>query len=419
MGVKFWLLAALVGSAASEGEYSRLVNWVQKEGGFMHDDIQIATDEAKGRLIKTTNTISEGTTLLTVPWDLIITGNEQFDDPNLSSLVPVPELQLFLKLLFAESDNPFSTYINTIPTSFSTGLYYQPSDVACLSVDGKNHHEYQRQQFSEFSKIARTVHQEEKYTFPVPRDNTLRWTYSAVFTRAVRLEDGRAAMIPIFDMINHSYKPNVLFDYDNKGIVLTAGTQLEQGTELLLNYGTHLTPNKLLVLYGFVDESLEKISGGVQIPQDDNKATKPLLDIGCGNTEDLYINITTGTASDKLLECVTLSILPSEKRQQYPNLPVEDQEEILAASRTDVYQVYGAHLVKVMSQVPHPEDDECTANTPLIPLIRNSNKFIRSAYLTCKDNLDLMIKESGTNRVVEIQHENKYENEDLDDDEEL
>ena len=385
----------------------------------MSDDIEITNDQEKGRLLHTTADINEGAVLLKVPWDQIITGRNSDSDPEMSSLVPVPELQLFLKLLFAESENHFSTYIDSIPTSFSTGVYYQPSDVACLSTDGRNHYKYQQDQYKEFSKLAHAVHKEENYAFPMPGDNIIRWTYSAVFTRAVRIDDDTAALIPIFDMINHSYKPNVLFDFDDKGITLFAGVSLLKNTELLLSYGSHLTPSKLLVLYGFADSTFERISGGVQIHNDGSVVTKPLIDIGCHESSELFINVVNSTASEKLIECVTLSILPTATRNSYPSLPIEDKDSLLSSSKSDAYQVYGAHLVKVISQIPHPDDAECSSDTGHVPLIREANRLMRSAYMSCKDGMDAIIKSSGARR-VEVQKNNKYENEDLDsDDEEL
>jgi hypothetical protein len=58
-----------------------------------------------------------------------------------------------------------------------------------------------------------------------------KW-YSLLISRAVEVGDGVAACIPMFDMINHSYDPNLVLSFDGTNFALIACQNIEENEEV-------------------------------------------------------------------------------------------------------------------------------------------------------------------------------------------
>lgn len=75
----------------------------------------------------------------------------------------------------------------------------------------------------------------------LPDDTKIKDTsemYSLVSSRAIELDadTGLAGIIPFYDMINHSLRPNLHLDYDGEVFELFANRNVEAGEELFLTY---------------------------------------------------------------------------------------------------------------------------------------------------------------------------------------
>jgi hypothetical protein len=82
--------------------------------------------------------------------------------------------------------------------------------------------------------------------------NSLGWALAAVSSRAFRMRgpNAPASMLPIIDILNHSFEPNVQVKPGVGGAaVLTALAPLQAGTPLLKSYGA-LSNDFLLMDYG-------------------------------------------------------------------------------------------------------------------------------------------------------------------------
>ncbi|KAK9676625.1 hypothetical protein RND81_11G089100 [Saponaria officinalis] len=84
---------------------------------------------------------------------------------------------------------------------------------------------------------------------------TFRWSFGILFSRLVRLPsmDGKIALVPWADMLNHSCEVETYLDYDksSKGIVFTTDRQYQPGEQVFISYGKK-SNGELLLSYGFV-----------------------------------------------------------------------------------------------------------------------------------------------------------------------
>merc|ERR1719387_2040824 len=78
------------------------------------------------------------------------------------------------------------------------------------------------------------------------------WAMGIVRSRAIKLR-GRLALVPVVDLINHGRPPTVELGTQepNGGAFLQSLVPLEEGTELVLDYGAKMTNIELLSTHGF------------------------------------------------------------------------------------------------------------------------------------------------------------------------
>eukprot|EP00521_Asterionellopsis_glacialis_P006415 CAMPEP_0195285292 /NCGR_PEP_ID=MMETSP0707-20130614/3180_1 /TAXON_ID=33640 /ORGANISM="Asterionellopsis glacialis, Strain CCMP134" /LENGTH=447 /DNA_ID=CAMNT_0040344765 /DNA_START=216 /DNA_END=1559 /DNA_ORIENTATION=+ len=67
--------------------------------------------------------------------------------------------------------------------------------------------------------------------------------YAILCSRAIDLGDGITGVLPMFDMINHSFQPNLALMFDGENFELFATRSIEAGEELFLCYTPHYQPS--------------------------------------------------------------------------------------------------------------------------------------------------------------------------------
>lgn len=84
---------------------------------------------------------------------------------------------------------------------------------------------------------------------------TFTWSFGILFSRLVRLPsmDGKVALVPWADMLNHGCEVETFLDYDksSKAIVFTTDRQYQPGEQVFISYGKK-SNGELLLSYGFV-----------------------------------------------------------------------------------------------------------------------------------------------------------------------
>lgn len=75
-------------------------------------------------------------------------------------------------------------------------------------------------------------------------------------SRCLELPTIGEALVPVLDMVNHSYEANAIYEQtSNKGVslLLKPSIQLDQGSEITISYGDSKSEAEMLFSYGFLD----------------------------------------------------------------------------------------------------------------------------------------------------------------------
>ncbi|KAF7827574.1 histone-lysine N-methyltransferase setd3 [Senna tora] len=260
-----------------------LIKWVRKEGGFVHQAVNIAQDESKGLGLVASEEIPRGSDLIVLPHHVPLrfgsleSGHEDALDSLLVDLArQVPEelwaMKLGLKLLQerAKVGSFWWPYISNLPEMYSVPIFFQGEDIKNLQYAPLLHQVNKRCRFLlDFEKeVKRALHnlKPDKHPFGGQEvdASSLGWAMSAVSSRAFRLYGNKRSdgthidipmMLPLIDMCNHSFNPNAQIvqeqNIGNSKMQVVAETEIKQDSPLLLNYGC-LSNDLFLLDYGFV-----------------------------------------------------------------------------------------------------------------------------------------------------------------------
>lgn len=106
---------------------------------------------------------------------------------------------------------------------------------------------------------------------------TFRWSFGILFSRLVRLPsmDGKVALVPWADMLNHSSEVETFLDYDksSQGIVFTTDKSYQPGEQVFISYGKK-SNGELLLSYGFVPKEGTNPNDSVDLLLSLNKSDK-------------------------------------------------------------------------------------------------------------------------------------------------
>ncbi|CAM9646723.1 unnamed protein product [Chrysoparadoxa australica] len=115
---------------------------------------------------------------------------------------------------------------------------------------------------------------EVKETVPLP----LQWAFAMVRSRCFAAGGGNFAFVPVMDLANHSPQPNANFTFSEaaKGFEVTALKEISAGQEVTICYGSHLSNERLMTQYGFVQPLNPKGSQLAGIDADDEAPELPI-----------------------------------------------------------------------------------------------------------------------------------------------
>ncbi|KAL0695458.1 hypothetical protein Bca4012_062638 [Brassica carinata] len=264
-----------------------LVRWIKREGGFVHHAVKLSQDTAFGFGLISTEQIPQGTDLIALPPHLPL--RFESDDAPPSPLLAalsrrVPEelwaMKLGLRLLQerANADSFWWPYISNLPKTYTVPIFFHHEDIENLPYKPFQHQVRDLIGMSAFikhtvfflisKKRLETLEGVKASDHPFGGQDVnasdLRWALSAVSTRAFRLHGDInlhvPMMLPLIDMCNHSFSPNVRIIQEQDGsdsntlVKVVAETEVKENDPLLLNYGS-LTNDSFLLDYGFVVES--------------------------------------------------------------------------------------------------------------------------------------------------------------------
>jgi hypothetical protein len=256
------------------------------KGMIVSDAMVMSEPGPYGRVVKSTRFIPNGTVLMNIPREFILTGKKEMD--------------LVRAMDKAQNDPngvfPWHSYISALPTEFPTMPIDLPKKVLrCLPkvMSGS---------FKQTMKLLKNV----------PESHIKLY-----FQAMTRIYEERSykygnAFIPGVDLFNHnSQNCNIEVEFLKDRVRVTALTDIAQDTELLNDYGFRL-PVHSAISYGFLNESdYTLIPTATKFPK-----TKLFASNNCTNPDenmDLVYFTKSGAPSQGLFRCLSLVALQKLK----------------------------------------------------------------------------------------------------------
>lgn len=239
--------------------------------------LQLAFYKQRGNGLKANVEIKEGETVLELPWENVISGEERY---YFSGYMEQGDLQIFLhgRLLFEKfmQDNSTSflnNYVHSLPIFLKNYPSWTP-DQRSLLTDNLFSHEYQDPELIRLGRLyeefKRQISGLPKMNHALIRQEAWDWAVSIVRSRAYRSTqaefhsakglpfdeaDGDKKvylLVPLYDLINHDAKGqgSVEVELTKKSFKVKAKRSIAAGEEILINYGVSHNI-ELLKDYGF------------------------------------------------------------------------------------------------------------------------------------------------------------------------
>lgn len=173
-----------------------------------------------------------------------------------------------------------------------------------------------------FSKHP-TVFPEEVFNL-----ETFKWSFGILFSRLVRLStmDGKVALVPWADMLNHSSEVDTFLDYDksSRGIVFSTDRVYQSGEQVFISYGKK-SNGELLLSYGFVPiegtNPNDSVELSLSLEKNDkyyNEKVNALRKYGLSTPQQFPLQITGW--SQEMMAYAYLVVSPSDMRQRFDEM---------------------------------------------------------------------------------------------------
>ncbi|WAR19299.1 SETD3-like protein [Mya arenaria] len=201
--------------------FTKFIEWLQSKK-VDTSCVEIGKFEGLGFGLKATKDLKEGEKFLTLPRDLMMTPKSAQDsclgpfieEDKILQVMPSVVLALHLLCERRTDGSPWKPYLDILPDTYSTPLYFTPEEIKTLKASPA-----QSDCMSQYRNIARQyayfykLFQSESVQQSLPLKNVFtyddyRWAVSTVMTRQNQIptSDGSKmtfALIPLWDMCNH------------------------------------------------------------------------------------------------------------------------------------------------------------------------------------------------------------------------
>ncbi|KAI3769522.1 hypothetical protein L6452_00628 [Arctium lappa] len=257
-----------------------LQKWLT-DSGLPPQKMDIQKVDIGERGLVAVNNIRKGEKLLFVPPSLVISANSEWSFPEAGEVLKrydVPDWPLIATYLISEASlmksSRWSNYISALPrqpysllywTRAELDRYLEASQIRERAIERINN------VTGTYNDLRARIFSKHPNLFPEEVFNmeTFRWSFGILFSRMVRLPslDGRVALVPWADMLNHSCDVETFLDYDKstKGVVFTTDRPYQPGEQVFISYGRK-SNGELLLSYGFVPRQGTNPRDSVELP---------------------------------------------------------------------------------------------------------------------------------------------------------
>ncbi|KAJ4958595.1 hypothetical protein NE237_025706 [Protea cynaroides] len=259
---------------------SVLQKWLS-ESGLPLQKMAIQKVDVGERGLVALKNIRKGEKLLFVPPSLVITADSEWSCQEAGEVLKrnfVPDWPLLATYLISEASlmnsSRWEKYISALPQQPYSLLYWTRSELDTYLVASQIREraiERITDVTGTYNDLRLRIYSNYPHLFPEEVFNmeTFKWSFGILFSRLVRLPsmDGRVALVPWADMLNHSCEVETFLDYDksSQGIVFTTDRPYQPGEQVFISYGKK-SNGELLLSYGFVPREGTNPNDSVELP---------------------------------------------------------------------------------------------------------------------------------------------------------
>nr|XP_016513002.1 PREDICTED: ribulose-1,5 bisphosphate carboxylase/oxygenase large subunit N-methyltransferase, chloroplastic-like [Nicotiana tabacum] len=258
---------------------STLQKWLS-DSGLPEQKMGIQRVDVGERGLVALKNIRKGEKLLFVPPSLVITADSKWSNPEVGAVLKqynVPDWPFLATYLISEASlmkySRWSNYISALPRQPYSLLYWTRSELdRYLEASQIRERAIERinNVTGTYNDLKLRIFSKHPDLFPEEIFNieTFNWSFGILFSRLVRLPsmDGRVALVPWADMLNHNCEVETFLDYDksSQGIVFTTDRAYQPGEQVFISYGRK-SNGELLLSYGFVPREGTNPSDSVEL----------------------------------------------------------------------------------------------------------------------------------------------------------
>lgn len=225
-----------------------LQKWLS-DSGLPPQKMAIQKVEVGERGLVALKNIRKGEMLLFVPPSLVIAADSEWSCPEAGEVLKqysVPDWPLLATYLISEASfeksSRWSNYISALPRQPYSLLYWTRTELDTY-LEASQIRERAIERITNvtgtYNDLRLRIFSKYPHLFPEEVFNmeTFKWSFGILFSRLVRLPsmDGRVALVPWADMLNHSCEVETFLDYDrsSKGVVFTTDRPYQPGFHII------------------------------------------------------------------------------------------------------------------------------------------------------------------------------------------
>ncbi|KAG6572214.1 Ribulose-1,5 bisphosphate carboxylase/oxygenase large subunit N-methyltransferase, chloroplastic, partial [Cucurbita argyrosperma subsp. sororia] len=258
---------------------SALQKWLS-QSGLPDQKMAIQRVDVGERGLVALKNVRKGEKLLFVPPSLVISADSEWSCPEAGEVLKrnsVPDWPLIATYLISEASlmksSRWNNYISALPRQPYSLLYWTREELdRYLEASEIRERAIERitNVVGTYNDLRDRIFSKYPELFPEEVFNieTFKWSFGILFSRLVRLPsmDGKVALVPWADMLNHNCEVETFLDYDkaSQGVVFTTDRAYQPGEQVFISYGKK-SNGELLLSYGFVPKEGTNPSDSVEL----------------------------------------------------------------------------------------------------------------------------------------------------------